>query len=253
MKISGIDIIGAEGSNFIYVPSNGTPIKNGNALSAAYTQAISMSPNGSAKSLYNRVIIVCAPGIYEFATTFSFATSFVDITSLTGESDVYLQLRSSSISPNATSFVFSVDADNINVTGINTSNKIYYATGKSGTQYVGGVIRIGGSYPNNVYKNCVSGDSGNFNAIGFYSIGALAGTYYDCICIGIGFNGASGNTGTFYRCIATSSGWATAITGALYFCRSASTPTVSGSGKVIYHIGLSDQPVNLGFTVQSKL
>lgn len=257
MKINGVTISGSSlgGSSYIFVNSNQDPVRNGLTLLAAYTTAVSTNPNGAAKSLYNRVTIVCAPGIYEFATTFTFGTSYVDITSMTGESDVYMQLTGTVVAPNATPIVFSVTADYVKVTGINTLNKFYYATGKAGTQYVDGIIQLTAGLANNVYKNCSSGDANSYNYNGFACVGSIAGTFYNCYVDGAGFNGSLASSGTFYNCITTGNGWITGVSsGILMFCRNAgNTITVSGTGKVIYHVGASDQPVNLGFTVQAKL
>jgi len=256
----------AAGTNYISVPNDNTPILNGTAFRAAYTAAQGMSPTAS-----KRITLVVSPGEIALTASFTMATAFIDIVSLTNEADVIFTGGN----------FFIVGVNNVKVVGINTGTNAF---------------TIDASYVNNVYTNCVGGQfsfgyavtsSGTFNNCigGSSSFGAEAtasGTFNNCIggyasfgsdgnasgtfnnCIGGGYTfgatgtasgtfnncvgeedsfGSDGNaSGTFNNCISgiNSFGSVNGLTGRLFYCRltpgSGTFQTVSGGGRTYYCI-----------------
>jgi hypothetical protein len=148
-----------EGTNYLSVLADGTPLENGQAVRDAYAAAIAMTPNGLAKSATNRVIILLAPGYYSFdegsptSSVFTVDQSFIDLESLSGLNDVYFSsIRVLSTGP----------GKNIYIAGINTTKNSYFPTGPFLVQTTGGANEF-------LYiKNCVGGD---------YSFGAFCGVF----------------------------------------------------------------------------
>ena len=90
---------GLEGSNFILVAGDGTPVENGTELTEALSNASAMTPGGNPLSSENRVTVLVAPGNYEFddqASSPVLDTPFVDLVSLTGERDLIFDLTNGS-------------------------------------------------------------------------------------------------------------------------------------------------------------
>jgi hypothetical protein len=191
------------GENYIFVNANGTPLENGQALRNAYATATAMTPNGVAKSATNRVIILLAPGYYDFdeasSGDFYVTESFIDLESLSGFADVYF----SSIY-----VISSGTGKNIYLAGINTTKNSYLPTGPFVLQTTGGVNEF-------IYiKNCVGGDysfgayCGGFNGViedcsaGSYSFGYIS----DNAPVGINFLGVNPtNYGVYRNCFAGNS------------------------------------------------
>lgn len=192
------------GENYIFVNSNGTPTENGQAVKDAYVAAQAMTPNGAALSATNRVVILLAPGLYDFDEAtygpFQINTSFIDFQSLSGERDVYFS------SIDVVSYPAGIDA---RFSGIDTTVNSYYAH-KSFAICTSGTVN-----ENIIAKNCKGG------AYSFSSFSAgFRGLYEDCEAdylsfvstgdgfvapIGITSSGAVNidNYGTIKNCIAT--------------------------------------------------
>lgn len=186
------------GENYIFVNANGTPLENGHNVRVAYTAATSMTPNGLAKSATNRLIILLAPGYYDFDEAslgdFNVDQSFIDLESLSGVADVYF----SSIN------IFSTGTGkNIRISGIDTTKNSYLPTGPFALYTTGGVNEniyikdcVGGNYSFGAFSSgfkgtidtCTAGDfsfgyTADVSPIGMYFVGAnptLYGTYKNC-------------------------------------------------------------------------
>lgn len=80
------------GENYFPVMATGTPTQNASALFDQYNLAVSSTPNGAAKSVTNRAVVVLSPGIYNLGvTSFLLGAEFVDLVGLTGNpSDVVI-------------------------------------------------------------------------------------------------------------------------------------------------------------------
>jgi hypothetical protein len=72
------------GENFVFIPTNGTPVENGTALTNEYAQAILETPNGLPLSETNRYTILLAPGIYEVSNTILWNADFIDLACIDG-------------------------------------------------------------------------------------------------------------------------------------------------------------------------
>jgi hypothetical protein len=163
------------GTNYIFVNANGTPAQNGAAVKSAYTAAQAMTPNGSAISAINRIVILLAPGYYSFNEAvdgpFTVDQSFIDLESLSGNTDVYF----SSIQVYAGTLIFGLD---VRLVGIDTTKNNYYTHGAFAIASIGDA----GS-ENIIAKNCVGGDY-SFSSFskGFYGIydNCVGGNYSFC-------------------------------------------------------------------------
>lgn len=228
-----------EGNNYLFVNSDGTPIENGQAVLDAYVAAQAMTPNGVAKSATNRVVILLAPGYYDFNEAvlgdWYIDQSFIDFESLSGVADVYF----SSIQ-----LISSGTGKNIRISGIDTTKNSFYTTGPFAVACSGGVNEsiyikdcVGGDYSFVTYSSGFKGTIDNCVA-GNYSFGYLS----DAAPGGNVFVG--GNTqlyGTFKNCIAgnysflssqsTSGGFGTLTnTGIIDNCR-------AGTNSFMYSLG----------------
>jgi len=223
-----------EGTNYLSVLAQGTPQENGQAVRDAYAFAQTMTPNGGAIGINNRVVILLAPGYYSFDEDingqFIIDKSFIDFESLSGHRDVYFS------SIEVISGGFGID---IRLSGIDTTmNKYYTHAAFAVTSFSGPNENIivknckGGNYsfssfsPDFVglYENCEAGNwsfgstgdtiappngiTGNPNAfLGFLNFG---GVFRNCIALSYSFcttgiNGASSNNfGTIENCRALS-------------------------------------------------
>ena len=152
------------GENYIFVNSNGTPAQNGQAVRDAYTAAQAMTPNGNAIDYNNKVIILLAPGYYEFTESlmgpFVVDQNYIDFESLTGSRDVFF----SSIQVDSSSSGITV-----NISGIDTTKNNYYSHSAFAVASSAGVDEFlniqnckGGDYSfssfssgfNGIYNNC---------------------------------------------------------------------------------------------------
>ena len=152
------------GENYIFVNSNGTPTENGQAVKDAYVAAQAMTPNGAVLSATNRVVILLAPGLYDFDEDtygpFQVNTSFIDFQSLSGERDVYFS------SIDVISFGGGID---IRLSGIDTTKNSYYP------HQAFAICSNAGPTENIIVKNC-KGGSYSFSS---FSSG-FVGLYEDC-------------------------------------------------------------------------
>lgn len=79
------DLTLSYGQNYTFVPSNGTPAENAEALRATYNTSRVKRPQGKALSRDNRFAIILAPGIYSFDTnSFIMDTNYIDLIGVAG-------------------------------------------------------------------------------------------------------------------------------------------------------------------------
>lgn len=224
------------GENYIFVNSDGTADENGLAFYNAYQLAKTLTPNGAAISSTNQVTIVLAPGIYTYGTLPIFSvildTQWINVTSLTSQPDVVID---SSPSLDA----LNVQANNVKITGIKTSNYITVLTdtGSTFANCIAGDYSFGslGSTVLGTYVNCVAGQysfgggpstaSGIFINCsgGLYSFGseAIASGYFrDCFGEFASFGGGVGAiaSGTFINCSGEINCFGFTFTGIAYNC-----------------------------------
>lgn len=169
-SISEIEFHPLSGSNYIFVEANGTPIQNGNYLTASYNLAKLTNPTGS-----NRFSVLLGPGKYEFTSNFIVDTPYIDIVSLTGDRDIYF-----------TGSTIEISADNVYIRGIDVGTNNFTITS---------------SLPGVIIKNCKGGDEsfgGDASLIQNYTIGS---TFIDCEGGDYSFAGAGLAYGTFMNCV----------------------------------------------------
>lgn len=160
-----------EGTNYVFVQGNGTPLENGVELVTAYETAKTMSPRAD-----NRITVVVAPGEYKLANTLVMDTEFVDLVSLTGNADVILDLDMEDpveieYDPEEDTYILlspgealMVSTDNVLVSGLagklrESNNWDNFWSGLN----VKINITLSGDYPNTKFVNCHAG---------FYSFGS---------------------------------------------------------------------------------
>jgi len=170
-SISEIEFHPLSGSNYIFVEANGTPIQNGNYLTASYNLAKSINLTGS-----DRFSVLLGPGKYEFINNFIIDTPYIDVVSLTGDRDIYF-----------TGSTIEISADNVYVRGIDVGTSNFIITS---------------SFPGVIIKNCKGGDEsfgGDSTTSSSYVIGS---TFIDCEGGDYSFAGGAGFAfGTFINCI----------------------------------------------------
>jgi hypothetical protein len=170
-SINEIEFHPLSGSNYIFVEANGTPIQNGNYLTASYNLAKSTNPTGS-----DRFSVLLGPGKYEFVNNFIIDTPYIDVVSLTGDRDIYF-----------TGSTIEISADNVYVRGIDVGTNNFTITS---------------SFPGVIIKNCKGGDEsfgGDSTTSSSYVIGS---TFIDCEGGDYSFAGGAGLAfGTFINCI----------------------------------------------------
>jgi hypothetical protein len=262
-----------EGTNYLSVLAKGTPIENGQAVRDAYTAAQAMTPNGVAKSATNRVVILLAPGYYDFDEgvlgDWYIDQSFIDFESLSGVADVYFS---------SVQVISGGTGKNIRISGIDTTKNSVYPTGPFAIACSGGVnesiyIRdcVGGDYSfvtfssgfRGTIDNCVAGNYsfGYINdtaPVGNWIVGGntqLYGTFKNCIAGNYSFlssqstGGGAGtvnNVGIIDNCRAGSNSFAYSIgdialnNGTISNCVSTGTKSfcVSDSGNGLDNSGL---------------
>lgn len=170
-SINEIEFHPLSGSNYIFVEANGTPIQNGNYLTASYDSAKLINPSSS--SLFT---IILGPGYYEFATDFYIDTPYLNIVSLTGDRDVHITGNSTII----------VCTDSAYVKGIDVGIKNFTITG---------------SYFNTVIEKCKGGDEsfgGDLTSTQNYQI---FNTFIECEGGDWSFAGGGSAEGTFISCV----------------------------------------------------
>lgn len=169
------------GNNYIVVYGNNTPGNNGADLVSKLNFAKFINPNSQVKSDTNRMTVLVAPGKYDVDFTLEMDTPYVDLISLTGNADVFLNC----ISSNTTILV---DSSDISVKGFNLGSK---------------AITINGSYSNNYFENIIGGD---YNFSHPSTSGDVAGNFKNCVgglySFGDADNGQILSTSTLENCTA---------------------------------------------------
>lgn len=167
-------IIKEFGASWELVKGDGSPQENGAALAIIYDQAASKSPYFLPLSTTNRYTIVVSPGNYIVPPVLFVVSEFIDIVSLTGESDVFINQ-------------IVVSANDVKIKGLNLANNPFLVLDNC----------IDG-----VFEKCKGGNNsftGNNTNLDFNA------TAIDCVAGNSSFGGINGNLGTTaktIRCIA---------------------------------------------------
>lgn len=199
-----LESLGLSGTNYIFVPANGTDLQNATALQAAYNTAKTMSP-----STTNRITIVAAPGNYKFPSTFIMDTEFIDLVSLTGNADVIFSVDVADpvilTNGDITDIVYAllIDANNTYVKGIQgkdvSSNNWISWWGESAYKFG---IDLSNNLPNVVVENCIGS---YFSFVSDFTFGtqpvkALSSTFINCKAAYYSFGYYASTSGTFLNC-----------------------------------------------------
>jgi hypothetical protein len=281
--INALGDVAVSGSNYIFVPANGTDTENAAALQATYEAAVASSPTGT-----NRITIVAAPGYYNFETTpFIMDTEYIDLVSLDGNPSIIFN------SGDDTGTI-QIQANNVFIKGVDVQTKPFTiainnatllkvenckggdfsfgegdgATGivlsgtfnncTAGDNSFGASVDVVGtfnnctaghySFGNNVdvvgtFNNCTAGD----NSFGYFSDDAV-GTFNNCTAGNASFGAGGRTSGTFNNCTAGDNSFSGILTGKLYYCRliQGGFVTVSGAGKTRLCIDGLDAENNQG-------
>lgn len=172
------------GQNYIVVyGKNNTPQQNGFELLSKHNFAKIATPYGQPLSDSNRFTVFVAPGVYVLTVSDIFLdTPYIDIISLSGESDVFITSTMSDTP-------FTVLTSDIKLKGFNL-----------GTQ----AIFINSSYGNNYFENIIGGESNFSNPS--TSGGDIAGNFKNCVGGEYSFGdvdyGQTIYNSTFENCIA---------------------------------------------------
>jgi hypothetical protein len=185
-------VIAFEGTNWSFVYGNGTHTANATQLQNAYNSAKTKTPNGLPLSATNRFTVIVGAGYYEFASTFTLDTDFIDIVSLTGKTDVILSGAGT----------ISVATDNVKINGISVLTKAFQISTSSTDiiceNCIGGnnSFGSGATIISGTFTNCVGGNNS------FGSNGTASGTFTNCTGGQFAFGGNSSGTasGTFTNC-----------------------------------------------------
>jgi hypothetical protein len=204
------------GSNYSFVEASGTPSQNGLSLSASYALAKTYPVSST-----NRFSILAGPGKYQFGSTFTLDTQYIDIVSLTGERDI-LVTGSNTVSITANDvYVRGIDVDTKNFTIADDLPLLKVNNCKGGDLSFGGTADPAPGDPpltqilvNGTFINCEGGDlsfAGNGIASGIFenctggesSFGydIIGGTFINCEGGDFSFGGAEGDIdGYFENC-----------------------------------------------------
>ena len=147
------------GNNYIVVYGNNTPLNNGADLVSKLNFAKFINPNSQVKSDTNRMTVIITPGIYLLPSPTTFLemdTPYVDLVSLTGDADVFLNTLSGTTAIKVTS-------SDVKIKGFNL---------------IGQHIIVEGSFANNYFENIVGGD---FNFSNGTTSGQVSGNFKNCV------------------------------------------------------------------------
>lgn len=211
---------------YVLVRTTSSATQNGTNLLAAYTQAKTLTPNGSALAADNRAAVLVPPGRYDLGTgSITLDTEYVDLVGLsTARADQHLI---SEITPLGIG-VLNQTADDVRIE--NLTVEISRPTGTAVTDdTLPAAYFPDSNLPNTVVRNCeftqstgaiavsmrlsieYSGEFTDCKALsnGFGSFGGIAsGTFKDCD----GGNNSFGNngmaSGTFINCVAGNNSFA---------------------------------------------
>jgi hypothetical protein len=210
------------GTNYLFVPADGTPAQNGTALQAAIDLAATLEPNGDPLSATNQIWVVAAPGYYG-AGNILLTAEWVNLTSLTGQPDAvidFLELQNDNIR------VVGVNAFQLTKDGASTDANVVIENCKADEFYSQSVVTAA------TFKNCHAVANGSF---GGSNEGEFNGTLIDCSCIGAIALNAEAVSGKFIRVIGgenSLTGINTGFRGQAYYSQIevSNWPTVSGPG-----------------------
>ena len=155
--------------------------------------------------VYTRSTLIIAPGYYETSSTFDIDGDYVNVTSISGEPNVFIYNRvvDDPMQMWKTPFVH-VTANNATITGISTD----LTDNISGGMIIvngSGRITVGDNLAYLTMQNCIAGTY-SFNSISGAQI-TLNGTYINCKAADYSFgNGDSFYSGTFIECETTGTG-----------------------------------------------
>ena len=213
---------GGTSDSYIIVKGTGTPAQNGTELEAAYNLAKTLTPAGSSLGSTNRVTILVYPGTYRLPDsrgtyTLDLNTDYIDIVSITGETDVIFDISSGD--PSMPPFVAS--ANDFRLSGISTISRPFTITSFSSSYVIrrckGGDYSFGTISPslpfgltfgtaNGTFIEC----TGGYASFGYVDSGGImiGGYFIDCsattFSFGASASGSAWLTGTWVRCKASS-------------------------------------------------
>lgn len=208
-----LESLGLVGTNYLFVPANGTPTENGVSLINSYNQAKTMSPSSN-----NIINVVVPSGEYGFNGTFTLDTPYINLVSLTGNSDVIFDridlldpvvIDPETNDPSEIGICLMIDTDYVHVKGIKgklrPSETWTDWWGAGGSGYIL-PIQVGDSLPNITVENC---EGGVFSFGGDLTFGSnpitVSGTYIKCKTppgpnLGYAFASNGVASGTFIDC-----------------------------------------------------
>ena len=190
---------GLIGANYLYVSASSTHAANAVELQAKYDLAKTMGP-----SAINRIVIVAAPGYYNFGgTIFTMDTQYIDLVSLDGNRSIIFNAEYNGSNPDYGSI--SVTANDVKILGVDVGTKMFRIdTGlallkiencKAGDYSFGGWWdQMTPPAASGVFKDCQAGE---------YSFGATAsGTFVNCVASTGSFGNEANASGVFTNCTA---------------------------------------------------
>ena len=199
-------INGLAGTSYIYVTGNGaSSIVNGEELLAAYNLAKTMTPFGSSLSDQNRIAIVIAPGRYYVSFSpngrLDIDTQYVDIISLTGERDVFIEgninITANDVLIRGLYSTYDIYVDS-NLSALRMENCLAYNLAK-GNVNLDNDVNISGTF-----IDCEAQNNGFATDVG----GTASGTFINCKAF-TGFGSSDGNaSGVFTNCTTSGGGFA---------------------------------------------
>lgn len=186
---------GLAGTNYIFVPADGTDVENAIALQAAYNTAKTMSATAT-----NRVTVIAAPGLYNFdSSPFIMDTQYIDLVSLDANKSVIF--NSANIAG-----TISITANDVFVKGVDVEiKKFTIASGLNllrveNCRGIGEYSFSGAAITSGTFVDCVAGK---------YSFGGASiasGTFTNCTSLGFSFGGFSTASGIFTNCTTSGDG-----------------------------------------------
>lgn len=219
-----------EGTYYIKVCAEGTPVQNAQEVVAAYAQAQSLVPTKD-----NVITIILSPGEYAFNGAFVLNTDYINLVTLTGNMDAVFDRADVSGDPFSSSpldvaYCLSLECDEVLVSGIqgkirNSPNfnsyagvsdfrlPINIADGQIDYTFInchGGDFGFGadlteGSLPKNIlgrFENC----EGGLSSFAYY--GNADGTFINCSAISDNSFGFFGSCGGFFSdCVSGRNGF----------------------------------------------
>jgi hypothetical protein len=234
-----------QGTYYIKVCAEGTPVQNAQEVVSAYAQAQSLVPTKD-----NVITIILSPGEYAFNGAFVLNTDYINLVTLTGNRDAVFDRADItgdpfSSSPLSVAYCLSLECDEVLVSGIqgkirNSPNfnsyagvsdfrlPINIADGQIDYTFInchGGDFGFGadlteGSLPKNIlgrFENC----EGGLSSFAYY--GNADGTFINCSAISNNSFGYFGSCGGFFSdCVSGQGGFAdSGIAGGVFIrCKS---------------------------------